>query len=958
MKTGWTRQPDRLAGPARTGKGLAQIRSPCTLVIDSPGIPHVQRGRTYRSAGGAMDSERRIAIAGSPNYAKKLICSLAAYLLISACGGGGSGSTNSPPAGGNGPPPVPPTGNNLSGPRPVAEPQAFVTYESGQVRPLALSADGQKLFAVNTPDNKLEIFSTIGELTPLASVPVGLEPVAVAEDTAGRVWVVNHLSDSISVVNVDAPIPEVVQTLWVGDEPRDIVFAGTNRARAFVTTAHRGQNSPVDPALNTPGIGRADIWVFDSTVLDETPGGVVEQIITLFGDRPRPLAVSADGLRVFAGIFLSGNKTTSIAPGSFAKAAPTDSADGVAQPDTGLIVRFDGVRWLDPDGNVRNSFVPFSLPDYDVFEIDAVTLAETRRIPGVGTILFNMVVNPVDDTLYVSNINSNNHVRFSGVASRAGSTIRGHVTDQQITVVPDGLAARSRPLNVHIDFDAAAGSQAERDLSLSTVLGMAISQDGQTLYASGFGSSKISIFDTAELEDNTFVPDALNQIELANGGPSGIVLDEANARAFVLTRFDNGISTIDLNTRQEVSHLTMFSPEPDAITAGRKFLYDARLTSGNGNDSCASCHIFGDTDGLAWDLGDPDGTVDTIPNTFIPISPAAPPHQFHPMKGPMATQSMRGLRGHGPMHWRGDRTGANRAGGETLEEAAFKEFNDAFDAFTGLGKEISATDMQAFTDFSMRISYPPNPLRQLDNRLTGIEIDGDRLYRNGVVRVQTGLREVCVQCHTLDPAAGLFGTKGLSSDNSQAGEQNFKIPHFRDQYQKVGMFGWGFQSAAATGPQVRGFSFNHNGATSSNFIIADLGMPQPDLLALRAFLYAFPTESPPITGQQVTLTLSNAAAAKPRIDLLVARSKIDSPVPECDLVVKGVIGGRARGWVMARSNEFQPDSAAESAIDRTNLEALITGPGQYLTFTCTPWGSGTRIGIDRDLNGILDGDDS
>jgi len=33
--------------------------------------------------------------------------------------------------------------------------------------------------------------------------------------------------------------------------------------------------------------------------------------------------------------------------------------------------------------------------------------------------------------------------------------------------------------------------------------------------------------------------------------------------------------------------------------------------------------------------------------------------------------------------------------------------------------------MQDFTDFSMRISYPPNPMRQLDNQPTGIEIDGD-----------------------------------------------------------------------------------------------------------------------------------------------------------------------------------------------------------------------------------------
>src|SRR5262249_19039830 len=35
----------------------------------------------------------------------------------------------------------------------------FVEFESGQVRPLALSPDHTRLFAVNTPDGRLEIFS-------------------------------------------------------------------------------------------------------------------------------------------------------------------------------------------------------------------------------------------------------------------------------------------------------------------------------------------------------------------------------------------------------------------------------------------------------------------------------------------------------------------------------------------------------------------------------------------------------------------------------------------------------------------------------------------------------------------------------------------------------------------------------------------------------------------------------
>ncbi len=881
---------------------------------------------------------------------------LTAFLaLASGCGGGGGGSA--PPPAPPSPPVAPPTGNTLPGPRPSAGPQAYVNYETGLVRPLAISGDGLRLYALNAPAATLEIFDISASLSLVASVPVGLEPIAVALDPAGRIWVVNHLSDSVSVVDPGLTPPRVVQTLWVGDEPRDIVFAGANRERAFVTTAHRGQNSPVDPALNTPGIGRADVWVFDSGQIDDTPGGQALDVITLFGDRPRPLAVSADGSSVYAGVFLSGNRTTSIAPSNINKPGPATSADGVAVPDSGLILRSTAQGWVDETGRQFNAAVPFTLPDYDVFEVDAAALTVTDRISGVGTVLFNMIVNPVSGELYVSNLNARNHVRFSGPATRANTTVRGHLTDQQITIVDSGVAT-PRPLNKHIDFSRQTGTQAERDASLSMPLDMAITADGQTLYVTAFGSSKIAEFSTAALADDSFQPDPARQIELSGGGPAGIVLDEANNRAYVLTRFDNGISTIDLTSRVEIAHLPMFNPEPPDVRDGRPFLYDARTTSGNGNDSCASCHIFGDNDGLAWDLGEPDGTVRPIPNIFIPISPAATPTQFHPMKGPMTTQSMRGLRGHGPMHWRGDRTGNNRVGGETLEEAAFKEFNDAFDALMGLDGELSDADMQAFTDFAMTITYPPNPIRQLDNQLVGIEVDGERLYNNGVVRIQTGLREVCAQCHPIDPAAGIFGTRGLSSDNSQAGERNFKIPHFRDQYQKVGMFGWGFNTAPATGPQVRGFSFNHNGATSSNFIIADLGMPQNDLLALRAFLYAFPTESPPITGQQVTLTISNMAAVAPRLDLLIARGLVDNPVPECDLIASGAISNQDRGWLMRSDGLFVPDIASEAAVTRGELEALLTTPDDRLTFTCVPWGSGTRLGIDRDLDGTLNGDAS
>src|SRR5262249_48194293 len=184
----------------------------------------------------------------------------------------------------------------------------FIEFESGQVRPVALSPNGSRLFAVNTPNNTLEIFNLAsGGLTLEARVPVGLEPVAVAARNDTEVWVVNHLSDSVSVVTLDGT-PRVVYTLLVGDEPRDIVFAGSP-VRAFITTAHRGQHrsdasiadipGAGDPRMTTPGVGRADVWVFNPAALGTATGGNPVKIMTFFTDTPRALAVSPDKSTVY-----------------------------------------------------------------------------------------------------------------------------------------------------------------------------------------------------------------------------------------------------------------------------------------------------------------------------------------------------------------------------------------------------------------------------------------------------------------------------------------------------------------------------------------------------------------------------------------------------------------------------------------------------------------------------------
>ncbi|WP_455220510.1 YncE family protein [Kaarinaea lacus] len=897
-------------------------------------------------------------------------------IVVSACSSGGDGG---------------------GGPAPQAPEYNFVTFETGQVRPLALSSDGNTLYVANTPSSTLEIYSiSNASLQYSASVPVGMEPTAVAVRN-NQVWVVNHLSDSISVVDVGVTPPRLVRTLLVGDEPRDIVFAGANNQYAFITTAHRGQNgpddNPVGAQLKEPAVGRADVWVFDTTNLGSTLGGDPTTVITLFGDTPRALTVSPDGNTVYAAVFLSGNQTTTIGANLLAKPGPFISMDNVTAPDTGLILKFNGTNWADGTGSITDMLggfwddkVNLSLPDYDVFEIDATTnppQANGVRHSGVGTVLYNMVTNPATGKVYVSNTEALNQVRFEGPGNNA-STVRGHFAESQITVIDKTQVTAQvlpRHLNKHINYAQFPGTQAERDAALANPVGMAVSDNGTTLYVAALGSKKIGVYATAELEGDSFDPQTtVTHISLTAGGPTGIVLDETRNQLYVLTRFDNGLSVIDTSTNAEVTHTAMFNPEPTVVVNGRRFLYDASLSS-HGDSSCGLCHVFGDFDGLAWDLGNPDAVVKSNPNPFasftfqnvvVPLTPDDPA-VFHPMKGPMTTQSLRGLEGNGPMHWRGDRVGASAQPGESIELGAFKDFNVAFPELVGTDNELPAQDMQAFAEFALKITYPPNPIRALDNSLNADQVQGKDIYMNQLTTGMAGISSsplmTCNNCHVLNEQEGHFGTSGLSSVEGDDISQQFKIPHLRNVYQKVGKFGasGGMFDNSPNSPlifpfadQIRGFGFLHDGSmdTVDNFLRAAVFAFNSDTERDNVvdFVMAMDSELAPVVGQQITLTAASGADVHARIDLLRSRAQITAPRTECDLIVQGVIDGIPRSAFMQADGSYQTDLADETITDG-ELRALVNQNSQILTFTCVPPGSGTWMALDRDQDGVFNGDE-
>jgi YVTN family beta-propeller protein len=788
-------------------------------------------------------------------------------------------------------------------------PPAFRNFESPQVHPLAMTPDGTRLLAVNSPNATLSVFQLTGGGPLLtAEIPVGLEPVSVAARNDREAWVVNWLSDSVSVV--DLTTGNVVRTLDVGDEPTDVLFAGPGGGQAFVCVS-----------------GRSQVRVFDASNPSATP-----QTVNVFGKQPRALARDAGGGKVFVSVFESGNQTTVVpesvvfANGGLPAPVPAMNPSLPPAPSTALIVKWNGAQWADETGNTKwDAFVNYTLADVDLVVIDAssATPSLTTQVRGLGTHLGNMTFDASGGRLFVTNIDSTSVMRFE-------PNLRGrfqHTRVSALSVTPGGAASldATNDLNPQIDFNNPAGTDAERAQGLAMPADIARSSDG-TLYVAATSSARVGVLS----------PAGVVQGRIGVGqGPTGLAVDDARQRLYVLNRFDQTVSVVDTGSKAQVSAVPVgFNPEPAEVRNGRRFLYDTDF-SAHGTVSCASCHFSGHRDGLAWDLGDPLGVV---------VSPNA---SHHPMKGPMTTQSLRGIVGTEPLHWRGDRRNLS-------------EFNPAFTGLLGSPRLLTASEMAAFTAFVRTLTYPPNPNENLDRTFPNPPTGPNALRGSNTFRTATLTGLACNTCHQTFPGFGIGSDRVVFPGSILQEPQNFKVPQLRGIYQKAGL-----QKPPAGSPraeQITGFGFLHDGTFDT--LLTFLKMPVFNGFAndnarrdVEAFMLAFDTGTAPAVGLQATVNASNKGAAETqsRLGLLVQQS---SPGlnQNCELVVKGIYGGVPRGFQHTGGGLFQPDSLSEATV---TLQQLVdaAGEGAELTFTGVPLGAGRRMGIDRDGDNLLDDDE-
>jgi YVTN family beta-propeller protein len=453
-------------------------------------------------------------------------------------------------------------------------------------------------------------------------------------------------------------------------------------------------------------------------------------------------------------------------------------------------------------------------------------------------------------------------------------------------------------------------------------------------------------------------------------GPTGLCLDEPRGRLYVLNKFDATISVIDTTTLSERARVSMFDPTPAAIRDGRPLLYDARLTSGLGVTACASCHVDARMDQIAWDLGDPSGPLKPFNqhcDDLLGAESGTSCEDFHPLKGPMVTQTLQGSIGREPFHWRGDR-----------EDLA--AFNPAFVGLLGNDRMLTDEEMNRFAAFLATITFPPNPNRNPDDSLRPVVSTGDGGFGDAIrgrelfmfepidtgaaiadesnVLLDAALETAgpilsCNRCHQIPDGTN----RRITSARNLATPQGMKVPHLRNMHEKTGV---SFTSRANN----RGFGFTHDGHldTVDHFLRLqnfDFGPGSEGDRRRRdvvAFVMSFGTDVHAAVGMQVTLDGSNNddPQVAATIDLMLRLADGG----DVGVVVKGVRDGRPQGFAYLGGGEFQSDRAGETLAGEALRRVDPAAGGGALTWTVVPLGSQTRIGIDRDEDGVLDGDEA
>ena len=628
--------------------------------------------------------------------------------------------------------------------RGASQPPAAVghpAFMSPHASPIAVS--GGMVFVVNTPAATVDIIDADSHAIA-RRVNVGIEPVGVAVRPDGKeVWIANHVSDSVSVIDTDPASPtrfHVIATVQDFDaatkatrfdEPVGIAFASNEKA--YVSLSSENKIAVVNVASRK-----------------------VEKRLDITAQDPRAIVVRNGRLYVIP--FESNNQT--------------QLSGGAKDKIDDNLVTFDAWNHSIANNNVLSlghvvDIVKHpKVPDRDLYVFDTQTDTLIKTVDTLGTLLYGLTVDS-KGRIFIAQTDARNDANGRAGTKKHGlAELENRTFLNRITSV--GIKGDAAEPPRFFDLEPLPPNHPEPGMSLATPFAIQISNDDSTLVASAAGSDKLFTVDAT-------TGAVLGRVEVG-AVPEGIALESSTAgkpsRAWVLNVAANTVSLVDLSdpaSPKVTATVTLEDPTHPAVKRGR-IAFSTSASSTTGTFSCASCHPDGHTDQLLWVLKTPivTGGDQIMPRSTMPV---------------------RGLRDTAPFHWDGipgdPYGGINSAhirdsvppnSSVDQPESTTRHLVDGGLASTmalegdptvndeGKAGKLTAKERDDMAKFLLSVPYPPAQRRAYNNVLSSEAAQGFKLFHvDGDNDPSKSQPNRCGDCHRM-PFLVSTNTPGTGMD--------------------------------------------------------------------------------------------------------------------------------------------------------------------------------------------------
>lgn len=870
----------------------------------------------------------------------------------------------------------------------------FVNFEEPPIHPLELSADGTRLYATNIPDARVSVFDLTVPSNPvlIRQIGVGLGPVTVRRRPPQEIVLPNEPAGPVAKpaaapvgplaahgaakeVEVDPdPGPVTLNELWVVCASSNAIFIideATLRVTDSVRLPHRPMGLVFDAAgdfayvtlsdsnriarLNANNPQAAPVFYeYDS----EMPLGTAAR-----ADVEEPRSLMLDGDDLYALSFLSGNGTTGD-PFSLVDATIAD-------------------QWSFAPGNPTPS-------DRDVlhFDVSAGAPQGSAALWRMGTLNFDLA--KVGDRIYVTTLDLRNQdaINEGEPQYRINSPVIGSsFALHAVTHAAPSAAGTPQGGTVVIDLNDPANHAASVPAAFKCAVptDLLITASGRFAYIACNETRNVARLDlgTDRVNAEFEIPAATR----AGFGMRGVALSANERWLYAYGRGDNTLAVFDTANlvagvpRTPTRIVSVgFDITPADVIAGRFHFLDAS-NSLSGLVTCNTCHLDGHLDGLAWDLSDFTGDIQSDPKDF----PRTP-------KGAKVTMSLLGIEETPPFHWRGDR-------------ADLGAFDPAFEGLLGGTRLDDPNDpndreLEEFLAFVFSLSYPANPNQNLDRSYTAnAELGFDCFSMEIAHDVSSDtaggiLQPSCEECHSMAGASGTLNQVnnpivGLLADDATqlrgiwdktSDEVNFNLAapcqpppadkYCNNQLSVIPATGWGLANTGFVDSLI-------------DFINLPVfaGLPAGAHDRIEDFIQELDTGSAPTTA--ATHQIDGTLPAAPPYPSPVQELLDGAAAGDNDLIVRGwirhlgaprtigmlydpaAVGGpvfvtdtvdvRTAGCAVDGDLVVGPGAIGHFTLD--DLDTMVANGDANLALIGTSVGSGRRLSIDTDMDCLGNGDE-